>query len=231
MYTKFPVPQNLGVMLGLAFSWFNFEPLWAQSGQETDQLEGSEHLRAGRTVSVGFKMGPRLVAGVGREGGFDVGLAGSFGFYLNKNRLVEFDYARTREPGIDEPSWGQLFLVNYKQYWSNSFFTDIGLGGRTLQGYGVIYESKFSFTKIGRFATRGTHAVLSAGVGNRWQWKNLSVGGDWFSYEWTLGEPRVRLDLPDGPPSHEKERAVMKYKESLKELRAEGPRLFIGVSL
>jgi hypothetical protein len=141
----------------------------------------SEHNRIDKNfeasvIAVGFGPVP------GTVGGF------TFGYYLNRNSLINLSYVKVRQSAyscsgsIGCTASGNAIALSYKRFASNSFYYTLGLSRREA-GYRETEEpSGVTAYKFNGYALGG-----EVSIGNQWQWKNFTLGCDWIGFNFPLG--------------------------------------------
>lgn len=152
--------------------------------------DSSEAMRQGKKGSVVAEIGS-AVGGIPTSG-----LAG--GYYLDSNSIVEGSYVSGSTDILFLKVKATLVEARYKKFWGNSFYTNLGVGYRTIEiGASLApltgskdIDSSLSVSSIG----------ASVGIGNRWQWESFTIGCDWigtFIPLTTTGETKVNEPSAD----------------------------------
>lgn len=108
---------------------------------------------------------------------FSAGLAA--GYYINGDLVAEVVVDRGLLPFVFFEIYQNSYVARVKKYWGNSFYTNLGLGSRTI---GVKGDS---FSTLGEedslsFDESTTSFVVDFGIGNKWQFENFTIGCDWI---------------------------------------------------
>ncbi len=122
-------------------------------------------------------------------------LSGSAGIYVHKNVILGAKYVRPfitlGAPNL--PTEGHLFSGFADIFIGNTFYVTGGYGQRTLV-YDDIDLKKSLFVSDSKGRVREvtyTDTGATIGVGNRWQWKNFSIGAEWVGLYFKVTEPEV----------------------------------------
>lgn len=114
--------------------------------------------------------------------------------YLSSDASANFEYLSLSErysatdenlekKGEVKPS-GHALSLNYRKFYSNTFYAQ----------YGMYYRSQSGFSSIqyrnNGWAERDSASIedigMSLRIGNQWQWKKINIGFDWISINQTL---------------------------------------------
>jgi hypothetical protein len=207
--------------------------LYAQTGNENDVViiketpnaiyeNSSEHNRINKTFQVSL-----IAVGFGPVSGTVGGV--NLSYFFDRNSLLNLSFVRIRESSyscsgsISCKATGNAFALSYKRFAGNSFYYTVGLGRREA-GYEEIDVAsgspnyKFSGTAIG----------AEVSIGNQWQWKNFTLGCDWFGLNFPLSH-KIDSEESSGT-TWDDEDLKSREKEFLERTVAFGLRLYLGAS-
>lgn len=111
----------------------------------------------------------------------------NLGVYLSRNSILDFEVAKGRPTyfnwfGSDYDITTSSAGVHYKHFASNSFYFRIGVDYRKVD---YRYTGRDFFNNSDILIDNSFKGESFAGtvlIGNQWQWKNFTLGCDWFGY-------------------------------------------------
>ena len=118
-----------------------------------------------------------------------------FGVQAKDNSHIEFGYAQGEKDVDYAVMTAKLYSLKFKQFWSNTFYTNTGFGYRDVTDRTTDKVSeRFEVKRHGR------SAGLDVSLGNRWQWDNITVGCDWVGFFHPLTQARKETFAFKGNP-------------------------------
>lgn len=107
------------------------------------------------------------------------------GYYLTPNQILEVSYAQGEIDLLITTINNSMASLHLKSFWSNSFYTNLGVAQRTL-GYSFLIsevDSNGNFTARNQeFLANNSAFGVDFSIGNRWQWNTFSLGCDWVGF-------------------------------------------------
>lgn len=170
-----------------------------------DLSSSSMSLRSGKKIGGSFGFGVRTTSSI--EGKL------CFSYFLHTNSVLDINYlslsGKIMEQDDDkyDPKYyedvytelkGYAIGVNYKRFFSNSFYGAIGLDYTKLQGKFVIAGN--NILPIDLKTNLGHYVALKFDVriGNQWQWENFTLGADWVGMLLPIYQKENFTDALDG---------------------------------
>lgn len=130
------------------------------------------------------------------------------GYFIDAESLVTLNYAEEFFVigSSNLPASNIRTSLSYEKFLGNSFFINGGIGRRTLR-YAGPSLSDFFLDK-NDFGFTYTDMGVNAGLGNRWQWENFTIGAQWIGVYVPVTQPKVSYNsgLDNDPSEQEKER-------------------------
>lgn len=139
---------------------------------DTVEHDSSEALRQGKKFSAVVESG-FAVGGGGTSGG-------ALGYYVKSNLLTEASHVSGSLKIAFISVKSSLAELRVKRFWGNSFYTNAGLGYRTI-ALNASLESISGNTDLDTSMTVRSFGG-SFGIGNRWQWETFTLGCDWIGF-------------------------------------------------
>ena len=101
---------------------------------------------------------------------------------MTPDSLIEVSYAKGESDILFARIHNGLTTLHLKSFWGNSFYTNLGVGSRSL-GYSFDFPTIDGQGQITGFseAYKIDNSVLGVdfSIGNRWQWETFTIGCDW----------------------------------------------------
>ena len=157
--------------------------------------DSSEVMREGKK---GFVTVTLLGLSPGSVSGIDAGA------FLNPNLLVAANYEISSTKfgfgGTDLLEDKEKSVSVYaKRFWGNSFYTNLGVAYRSVKHK----ENTISFSNTSVTVTNLSKEQsfnredLTFALGNQWQWKNFTLGCDWFGVSYAISQQVVTNKATD----------------------------------
>lgn len=101
------------------------------------------------------------------------------GIYIDRNSLIEAQFSHGTVSYLFFDIEATTFGVNYKHFFSNSFYARMGGAYRKI----LLKNAWFLFSNR-TISEVGSVESLAAdlAIGNQWQWQNFTLGCDWIGY-------------------------------------------------
>ena len=147
------------------------------------------------------------------------------GYFIDPDSLVTLNYAEESFVigSSNLPVLNVRTSISFEKFLGNSFFVNGGFGRRTLRYAGLRFSDVF--LDKNDFGFTYTDMGVNAGLGNRWQWENFTIGAQWIGVYVPVTQPEVSYNsvLENDPSEQERERR--------RRDRLSGPSLTGGVQI
>jgi len=113
------------------------------------------------------------------------GLTGyTVGWFTSPDHVLELGYSGLASPAFGDGGdrWHEQAFLRSRSFWGNSFYSYWGLTGRR-SGPG-------DGTKLPRDYDEAA-GLIDIGLGNQWQWSNITVGVDWAQLSLPVYRERI----------------------------------------
>ena len=148
--------------------------------------------------------------GLGLEAGMAVApmpMGGGYGSWsLSRDNALEFASSKGRLNFGVIAFEAQLTELRLKHFWSNSFYTNFGVGRRDLSMHSPLLKA---FESDLDFSASVSSIVGSVALGNKWQWKSFHLGSDWIGSTFSIYQLSSKL----GQPIDDSEEARREYNQ------------------
>lgn len=192
-----------------------------QKRQPPGSANSSRANRRGKTASFVAEVGSAVVPLP------TVGVAA--GYYLMPDTMVEMSHARGRFGIFIASVSSRMTSVRWKQWWGNSFYTNLGLARRVTALEATLDPVTGSDEVSARIELTSLGADLQ--VGNRWQWDRFTLGCDWLGFFYPVSTSGS-LEIGAAGAKHEEKDELKGLARRFGELfTVQGLRFYMGVAL
>lgn len=150
-----------------------------ENSTQESKDDSSAGNRQGKVVDFGLQALGSTVAPFG-----SIGFMG--GAYLNSDMVVEAEYTKASNTSLVSGTTVDIITygVRMKNYWGNSFYTNLGLGMRKISINGSV-DFEVNGTVVladEKISVDVSSTVLDFAIGNKWQFENFNIGCDWVGF-------------------------------------------------
>ncbi len=150
------------------------------------------------------------------------------GYYYKSDTLFELDHVFGEVNLLFFSVYGQQTTARIKKFWGNSFYTNAGIGSRTI---GIKDNLKdLTGTKDVILDVNSSALGLDFQIGNRWQFEMFSIGCDWIGAFVPLTKINDKTTFPSDADTKERKDAENIFNGLAKTTTLHALRFYLGVS-
>lgn len=196
---------------------------------EPQATRRSADLRVGKRSEVAGEIGTSLAPATT--------LGVRYGYFLSPASLLEASITAGNHDDNDEfDETADKFKVatasvRFKQFWTNSFYTDLGGGLRSMER--ILHFDRYTFSGVDtatEYRGKTVSLVGDVAIGNAWQFDNFIIGADWFGVMVPVIKVQETETFSDERIKQASETKIKEFRKDRQAVSGQALRFYCGAS-